>query len=102
MAQDSQPEASALQVTRLFEQPPDSISFYCDLGQVLGTPNEVVMQFYETIPGPPGQGGQIQTVRSRLRATVTLSRQHAGNIGSSLLKHATAGTATSSAGQKQP
>ena len=102
MAHDSQ-SAGGIEVNRLFEQPPDSVSFYCDLGQVFGTPNEVVMQFYETIPGPPGPSGQIQVVRSRLRATVTLSRQHAGNIGTSLLRHAAVSTDTSlAAGQKQP
>lgn len=105
MAQDSQ-SAGALQVNRLFEQPPDSVSFYCDLGQVFGTPHEVVMQFYETIPGPPGPSGQIQVVRSRLRATVMLSRDHAGNIANALLKHAAVSpvpTETSSAaGQTQP
>lgn len=71
---------------RIFEQPPDSISFYCDIGQVLGTPNEVVVQFYETIPGPPGPGGKIARVRSRLRATITFSMTHAANIGKLLIK----------------
>lgn len=71
---------------RVFEQPPDSISFYCDIGQVLATGNEVVVQFYETIPGPPGPDGKIKRVRSRLRATITLSLPHAANIGKHLVK----------------
>ena len=71
---------------RVFEQPPDAISFYCDIGQVLATGNEVVVQFYETIPGPPDPDGKITRVRSRLRATVTLSLPHATNIGKHLVK----------------
>lgn len=71
---------------RVFEQPPDAISFYCDIGQVLATGNEIVLQFYETIPGPPGPDGKITRVRSRLRATVILSLPHAANIGKHLIK----------------
>lgn len=66
---------------RIYEQPPDAISFYSEIGQVFATENEVVLQFYETIPGPPGPGGRITTARSRLKATVTLSLKHAANMG---------------------
>jgi hypothetical protein len=77
------------QVTRIFEQPEGAISFYCDFSQVIGTTNEVVLQFYETIPGPPGPGGQMQVVRTRLKATITVSPSHATNIGNLLIKHST-------------
>ena len=75
-----------IQVPRLYEQPPDAVSFYSDIGQVLYTGNEVVLQFYETIPGPPESGGVIKNVRSRLRATITVSISHAHNIGKLLLE----------------
>lgn len=71
---------------RVFEQPPDAISFYSDLGQVLGTGNEIIIQFYETIPGPPGPGGKITRVRTRLRATITFSIAHAAKIGNLLIE----------------
>ena len=75
---------------RIFEQPPDSISFYCELAQISATENEVTMQFYETIPGPPAPAGNIATVRSRLRATIIFSHRHARNMGR-LLTEKTAG-----------
>ena len=71
---------------RIFEQPSDSISFYSDLVQVLGTGNETILQFYESIPGPPGPGGKITRVRTRLRATVTFSIAQAANIGKLLIE----------------
>ncbi|OGP82502.1 MAG: hypothetical protein A2V87_10740 [Deltaproteobacteria bacterium RBG_16_58_17] len=71
---------------RLFEQPSDSISFYADFGQVLHTENEIILQFYETIPGPPDPEGVISNVRSRLRATITLSLPHARNVGKLLVE----------------
>jgi hypothetical protein len=74
-------------VPRFYEQAPDAVSFYSDIGQVLYTGNEVVLQFYETIPGPPAEsGGGIKNVRSRLRATITISTLHAHNIGKLLLE----------------
>lgn len=77
----------AQQVNRLFEQGSDTISFYSDMAQVLNTGNEVVLQFYETIPGlPEGPAGGIQEVRTRLRSTITISHAHARNIGNLLLK----------------
>lgn len=77
MTQDHQPS----QAQRIFEQPPDAISLYSDMAQVLRTPNEIVFQFYETIPGPPGADATITLVRTRLRATITVSIPHAANIG---------------------
>jgi len=77
MTQDQQPT----QVQRIFEQPPDAISLYSDLAQVIRTQNEIVLQFYETIPGPPGPGGEMSLVRTRLRATITVSLPHAVHIG---------------------
>lgn len=73
-------------VERIFEQPPDAISFYCEMGQVFGTANEIVVQFYETIPGTPSPGGKIARVRTRLRATITFSIAHATNIGKLLIE----------------
>jgi len=78
--------AEEQQVIRLFEQPPDAISFYSDVAQVIGTGNEVIIQFYESIPAPPNPKGQISNVRTRLKATVTLSRFHARNLGAMLLQ----------------
>jgi hypothetical protein len=85
MANESQ---EGTQINRIFEQPQDSVSFYCDVAQIRGTGNEVVLQFYESIPGPPGPGGAIQLVRTRLRSTVVVSKAHAANIGKLLLQQA--------------
>ncbi len=79
-----------VQIERIFEQSPDAISFYCDLGQVFATDNEVMLQLYETIPGAPEPGGKIEKVRTRLRATITLSHPHAIIIGNVLAKKAKA------------
>lgn len=84
MAEGSSP--GGIQITRVFEQPPDAISLYSDFTQIIGTGHEIVLQFYETIPGTPGPGGQIQIVRTRLRATIAVSMAHAANIGNSLIK----------------
>jgi hypothetical protein len=87
MAEEKEaPKGTAVPISRLFEQPPDASSFYSDFGQVFNTGNEVVIQFYETIPGPPGPDAQIRNVRSRLRATVTVSISHARNIGKLLVE----------------
>jgi len=75
------------QVARVFELPPDALSCYSDHAQVMSTGNEVLLQFYETIPGPPGPDGRIAQVRTRLRATIILSPQHAQNLGKLLLSH---------------
>ncbi len=85
MAQEQSSEG--VQVTRVFEQPEGAPSFYADFAQVTGTGHEVILQFYETIPGPPGPGGQVQMVRTRLRATIIISIPHAVNIGKLLLEH---------------
>lgn len=87
----SQPEAgqpAVASINRVFEQPPDAVSFFAEYAQILGTGQEVTLQFYENIPGPPGPGGKVQVVRSRLRATVVVSLQHAANIGRLLVEHA--------------
>lgn len=81
--------AKSHQVSRRFEQAPDAPSFYSDVVQILGTGNEVILQFYETIPNAPGASGQIEGVRSRLRATVITSPNHAASLGNNLLQHAT-------------
>ena len=76
---DDQKDAEGLKLPRLYEQPPDAISFYSDMTQVSNTGQEVLLQFYETIPGAPGPDG-ITQVRSRLRATVIISLHHAANL----------------------
>jgi hypothetical protein len=80
-------QVQGVQIRREFEQPADAISFYSDLTQVIGAANEILIQFYETIPGPPGDDDQAQTVKTRLRATVIVSRPHAEQIAQLLLKH---------------
>jgi len=80
MTQDQQ-HGQFQQAQRLFEQPSDAVSFYSDMAQVLRTGNEIVLQFYETIPGPPGPDERITVVRTRLRATIMVSIPHATNIG---------------------
>ena len=51
-----------IQIQRVFEQPLDAVSFYCDMTQILSTGNEIILQLYEAIPGPPGgPGGKLQT-----------------------------------------
>ncbi len=79
-------QVQGVQLRREFEQPADAISFYCDFTQIIGAANEILVQFYETIPGPPGADGQAQTVKTRLRATVMVSRPQAERIGQLLLK----------------
>jgi len=89
MSEEKQiPKEGVAEIPRLFEQPHDAISFYADYGQVMHTGNEIMIQFYETIPGPPDPGGNIKHVRSRLRATITVSLQHALNIGKLLVDKA--------------
>jgi len=67
-----------------------AISCYSDFAQVMHTGNEILLQFYETIPGTPVLGGNIGKVRSRLRATITISVAHAQNIGKLLIERAVA------------
>ena len=79
MADDQNGAERLQELPRIFEQPPDAISFYSDMAQVSNTGREVLLQFYETIPGPPGPDG-ITQARSRLRATVIVSLAHAANL----------------------
>jgi hypothetical protein len=83
------PNETFIEVERIFEQPTDSVSFYSDIAQVFKTESEIVLQFYETIPGAPSTDGKIKKVRTRLRTTVTLSLQHAKNLATLLLTKAT-------------
>lgn len=75
-------------VSRIFEQPPDALVFYADFAQIIATGAEIIMQFYETIPGAPGPGGKVTMVRSRLRATVVTSPQHATTFARLILQQA--------------
>jgi len=86
MVEEKEIPKDVVKIARLFEQPLDSISFYADLGQIFHTRNEVILQFYESIPGPPDPEGNIRNIRSRLRATITLSVSHARNIGKLLVE----------------
>lgn len=76
-------------IQRIFEQGPDAISLYSDLAQVIMPENEIFVQFYETIPGPPEpSSGRIEKVTSRLRVTIVLSLPHARVLGDLLLRQA--------------
>ena len=84
-----QKQSSMPTINRVFEQPEGAISCYSDYAQVIGTGNEVVLQFYETIPGAPaGPDSNIQMVRTSLRATISISVSQAKIIGNLLIKHA--------------
>lgn len=83
---EKKPAEGQQAVNRVFEQGADAISFYSDVAQIFNTGHEVVLQFYETIPGTPVPGGKIQIVRTRLKSTITVSPAHASNIGNLLLK----------------
>ena len=75
-----------IEAKRVWEQLPDAISLYSDAAQVLYTGNEVIVQFYETIPKPPSAEGKIAEVTTRLRTTVVLSPEHALRLGKTLLQ----------------
>lgn len=86
MAQDKEEKGAIAAANRVFEQPPDAMVCYADFAQIVSTGHEVILQFYESIPGPPSApGGKVQTVRTRLRASVIVSLAHARNIGQNLL-----------------
>jgi hypothetical protein len=95
------PTVIGMQIQRLFEQGPDSVSFYSDFTQAINTGHEMVFQFYETIPGPPGADGRMQSVRSRLRATITVSLSLATNFANNLLAQAKAAATTPPGGQSR-
>ena len=80
-------EGTPIQAKRVFEQPSDTLSMYSDYVQVVGTGHEVIVQFYETVPGIPLPSGAPETVTTRLRATIVISRAHAANLGKSLLQN---------------
>lgn len=75
-----------LKILRTFEQPDNAPSFFSDLAQVTATGNEVIVQFYETMPGPPDPEGNIKKVKTTLRANVIISLAHAKNLGKLLLE----------------
>lgn len=85
---------------RVFEQPLDSISFYSEMAQVLATGNEIIVQFYETIPGAPDLKGNIEKAKTRLRATITLSYPHAANMGKLLTERTKKKAATTKKSKK--
>jgi hypothetical protein len=81
------PDVPGKSLERVFEQPPDAVVCYSDLVQMTGSEHEIVIQFYESIPGPPQQpSGGPANVKSRLRASVIVSREHAAKIGNGLLQ----------------
>jgi hypothetical protein len=71
------------QVERIFEQPLDAITCYADVVSLAVTDHEVIVQFYEPVPGPPKAGGP-PVMRTRLRATVILTKEHAGKLANNL------------------
>jgi hypothetical protein len=73
-------KTATIDIRRTFTQPDDAISAYGDYTQVSATAEEVVFQFYETIPGIPGEDAHIRGANSRLRATVMMSRDAAGRL----------------------
>ena len=81
-------EKKSIQAERFFEQLPDAISFFSDFAEIANMGNEIVMQFYETIPGLPGPEGHITNVRTRLKATITIGLTHAQTIGKLLTEKA--------------
>lgn len=81
-------EKKGIQAERFFEQLPDAISFFSDFAQIARTENEIIMQFYETIPGPPEPEGHITKVRTRLKATIMIGLTHAQTIGKLLTEKA--------------
>ena len=91
------PPGGPIAINRIFEQPAESLSIYSDFAQVVGTGHEVLLQFYESIPGVPGPGGTPDLIRTRLRATITVSKTHASNIGRLLLKNSEVEPATAEA-----
>ncbi len=98
MAEESKMETrSGVAVQRIFEQPADAQTCYADFAQIVATGAEVILQFYETIPGTPGVGGKVTMARSRLRSTVITSPQHAANIARLILERVQPETSGASA-----
>ena len=79
-------EGGESQVRRVFEQPSDALSIYSDLAQIVGTANEIILQFYESIPGIPGQSGGPEEMTTRLKVTVVMSMAHAATLGKLLME----------------
>ncbi len=76
-------------VMRVFEQPPDAASIFSEFVQVVGTENEVLIQFYDLVPGPPVlPSGTAEVVKNRLRVTVALTPNLAKRLGELLLEKA--------------
>ncbi len=77
-----------VEAKRVFVQPSDAPAFYSDLTQVVATKREIVLQFYQNIPGPPTSEGDIVEITSRLQATIALNLTHAKKLGKLLLERA--------------
>ncbi len=75
-----------LKVTRVLNNQKMQFHFFLDYAQIINTEKEIVMQFYESIPGPPSPDSQIKNVKTRLKATITVGLPHAETIGKLLLK----------------
>lgn len=95
---DMAQQPQGVQVTRLFDQHPEALSFYSDFSQIVGTDNEIYLQFYETIPSPPNASGQVTQVRTRLRATIAMSRPHSLTMARNLLQQIGTGGAPGQTG----
>ena len=68
-------------INRAFEQSPDALPTYSDYAQVAATGSEVMLQFYQSTPGPPRPEGGPEGVTTRLKATIVLSHSHAKRLG---------------------
>jgi hypothetical protein len=71
---------------RIFEQPPDAVTCYADVTTLVVTESEVILQFYEPVPSPPAAGSRAPSIRSRLRATVILNKDHARRLSNNLVQ----------------
>ena len=77
----------SISIKRVFGVSQNAVSFYSEHAQIMNTGNEVMIQFYEMIPSPPPITGAIAEASTNLRATITVSFNHARQIGELLLKH---------------
>jgi hypothetical protein len=70
-------------IPRRFVQP-EALITYSDYVQISRTENEVILQFYVTIPGMP-EGPKVQEAVTRLVATIVLTSTNARRLGNTLM-----------------
>lgn len=81
MAGGQDNHAGGTPTPRSFVHREDAISFYSDYIQVIAPKEEIILNVYETIPGPPSPSGGIESAESRLRATIVMSKARAQRLG---------------------